>query len=131
MHHFPPAARQFEEVGGWGKLRGCLEDVDEGSELQRRVAFFLANYLADEGVDAAKIQEHGFLERFIEILKRSKDEADLRERVLQAVHMLMRRTNATEEHKADLKGMLPGLKEQHPDALDHEQWHSLENQLSL
>lgn len=132
LHHFPPAARQFEEAGGWQKLRKCLEDSKEGTECQRRVAFFLANYLADEGVDPEKIQEQGFLERLIEILRDEQynEETDLRERVLQAVQMLLSRTTGPkEETQAQLKGMLPGLKEQHPDALDHEQWGNLENSL--
>jgi hypothetical protein len=130
LHHFPPAAKQFEEAGGWEKLKRCLDDVDEGTECQRRVAFFLASYLADEGVDISKIQEHGFLDRLIGILRRS-DETDLRERALQAVQTLVHRTDGNDETKAQLKGMLPGLREQHPEALDHEQWRSLENQLSL
>jgi len=72
LNHFPEGMARFRGAGGWGKLRRCVEGVDEGTECQRRVAFFLANHLAEEGGGVEGVAEQEFLKGFAEILRDEK-----------------------------------------------------------
>lgn len=85
LNHFPAGVRQFGEAGGWTKLRQCCKDTEEGTECLRRVAFFVSNFLAEEGSQSTleEIEKLGFLERFVEVLgmERYKEEHDMLEKV--------------------------------------------------
>jgi hypothetical protein len=83
LNNFPEGVKQFAEADGWKKLRNCVEGVNEGTECQRRVAFFLSNYLAEEGASTAKIEENNFLQGLVDILGNEKytEESDLLEKV--------------------------------------------------
>jgi len=140
LNQCPAAVRQFTEVGGWKKLRACIDKVDEGTECQRRVAFFLSNYLAEGGVQTEGLEDNHFLEGFVNVLEDVKD-PDVLEKVrpyddyltqtLQAVNMLVsKRIGTSPETNSKLKHLLPKLKSQFPDALDQSQWTSLETSLS-
>ena len=123
LNHFPAGVRQFSENDGWRKLRKCVEGVEEGTECQRRVAFFIANYLAEEGVKTKEIEEEGFLEGFVDILEDEKysNESDLLDKVrpdetpliqtVQAASMLVTKRIGTfnESTISRLKQLLPKL----------------------
>jgi len=79
LSHCPAAVKQFEEAGGWSRLRACIRDVEEGTECQRRVAFLVANYLAEDGALMSGLEENGFLKGFVQVLQ--KQEPDVREKV--------------------------------------------------
>jgi hsp70-interacting protein len=79
LSHCPAAVQQFVEADGWKVLKGALKDVEEGTECQRRIAFFVANYLAEEDASTEGLQGNGYLGAFVKIL--SKVEVDLREKV--------------------------------------------------
>jgi hypothetical protein len=83
LNHFPDGMKQFSAEDGWKKLRKCIDGVEEGTECQRRVAFFLSNYLAEHGISTTEIEENGFLEGFVEILADDKyaEASDLIEKV--------------------------------------------------
>lgn len=87
LSHCPAAVKQFEEARGWKHLQACIEDVDEGTECQRRVAFFVANYLAEEGSSTTELGD-GYLEGFVQVLQ--KQEADLREKVTPGLTQCLR-----------------------------------------
>ena len=146
LAHFPDGIRQFNEAGGWNKLRNCVDDVDEGYECQRRVAFFLAHYLAEDGVQSTKeIEENMFMEGFVNIIENENhsNEADLLEKVperslrirliqmIQVVSMLVTKRIGTSNQvtMTKLKNLLPFLKSRHPDSLDQASWETLENTL--
>jgi hsp70-interacting protein len=142
LNQFPAGVRQFSEVGGWKKLRTCIDKVDEGTECQRRVAFFLSNYLAEEGIQTTGLEENHFLEGFVNILEKETD-PDLLEKVhphdndhltqtIQAVNLLVtKRIDTTSPQTlSKLTHLLPQLKSQSPEALDNSQWTTLENSLS-
>jgi len=145
LHHFPAGVRQFNEAGGWEKLRKCVDPVDEGIECQRRTAFFVSNYLADENVATQGLEDNKFLEGFVDILgnERYTEQPDLQEKVqsrervvltikaLQAASMMVSRDLGTSDKESltKLKQLLPSLKEKHPESLDQSQWTSLENSL--
>lgn len=94
LNHFPAGVRQFSEVSGWSKLRKCVDGVDDGAECQRRVAFFLTNYLAEDHTSTSshkEIDELGFLGPFVNILSDDKysNDIDLREKVARLEIVLM------------------------------------------
>lgn len=64
-------------------MRECIDPVEEGTECQRRIAFFLTHHLAEEDVPVEEIEEHRFLEGFVNILgdDRYSEETDLLEKV--------------------------------------------------
>jgi hsp70-interacting protein len=84
LSHCPAAMAQFNQAGGWEKLRMQIEDVMEGSECQRRTAFFISNYLAGEDCSTREIEEHRFLNGFVNILENEKhsNDTDLIEKVV-------------------------------------------------
>ena len=140
LNQFPEGVRQFNEVGGWKKLRECMDKVDEGTECQRRVAFFISNYLAEENADTKGIEENDFLKGFVDILQYTKD-PDLLEKVLslenhltktmQSTYMFVsKRTTTDPDTLSKLKHLLPSIKTQFPEALDGDQWTKLETSLS-
>ena len=140
LNQSPAAVRQFTELGGWKKLRACIDKVDEGTECQRRIAFFVSNYLAEEGAQTTGMEENGFLQGFVDILETETD-PDLVEKVppsgndltktIQAVNMLVsKHVKTSPETVAKLRHLLPKLKSQSRDALDQSQWTSLETSLS-
>ena len=140
LNHFPAGIRQFAEAGGWGKLRKCVDGAEEGTECQRRVAFFFANYLAEDGVETKEIEEEGFLEGFVDILGSEKyaNERDLLDKVrtdrvlliqtVQAVSMLVTKRIGTSNPStiSKLKQLLPTLNH---DSIDHETLTTLEMSL--
>ena len=79
LSHCPAAVKQFAEAGGWSGLRACIRDVEEGTDCQQRVAFFVANYLAEDGAFTNGLEENGFLKGFVQVLQ--KRDADTREKV--------------------------------------------------
>jgi hsp70-interacting protein len=83
LSHFPAGVRQFGEVGGWKKMRECIDADENGTECQRRVAFFIANYLTEEDASTRDIEENGFLKGLVDILGDEKysDDMDLLEKV--------------------------------------------------
>lgn len=140
LNQFPAAVTQFTEAGGWKKLKGCIDKVEQGTECQRRVAFFMSNYLAEEDAQTTGIEENGFLEGFVDILENETD-PDVLEKVhssgdyltqtIQAVNILVsKRIGTSPETISKLKHLLPKLKSQFPEALDQSQWTSLETSLS-
>jgi len=145
LHHFPAGVRQFSEAGGWEKLRKCVDRVAEGIECQRRVAFFVSNYLADDNVATQGIEDNRFLEAFVDILgnNRCAEDPDLQEKVssrehlvltvkaLQATSMMVSRDLGTSDKESltKLKQLLPSLKAKHPESLDQSQWTAFENSL--
>ena len=81
LNHFPRGVKVFGEVRGWDGFRACCEDVEQGTECVRRVAFFVSNFLAEEGAQedtgaVGEIERVGFLERFVEILGAEKYNAE-------------------------------------------------------
>jgi hsp70-interacting protein len=140
LNHFPAGVNQFNEVGGWKKLRKSIDGVEQGVECQRRVAFFIANYLAEEGVSTTEVEENGFLEGFVDILADEKyaGEPDLLDKVqslrttliqtLQAVTMLVTKRVGTSNTQTitKLKQLLPKLKSTQVDSIDQETWTTLE-----
>ena len=140
LNHFPAGIRQFSENDGWKKLRKCVEGVEEGTECQRRVAFFIANYLAEEGVATKEIEEEGFLDGFVDILedKRYSNESDLLDKVrpdetllsqtVQAVSMLVTKRIGTSNAStiSKLKQLLPTLNHE---SIDQEMLTTLETSL--
>ena len=138
LSHCPAAVKQFEEVGGWNLLRVSLEDVEEGTECQRRIAFLVVNYLAEEGVSTEGLQENGYLAAFVRNL--SEVETDLREKVpqphrelavakgktIQAVTMLLEKRVATDATTmGKLKELLPVLR--NDPSIDQDLVTTLEN----
>jgi hsp70-interacting protein len=122
LSHCRAAVQQFEEANGWKVLKGTLKDVEEGTECQRRIAFFVANYLADEDASMEGIQENGYLGEFVRIL--SKVEPDLREKVpprevavakrkiIQAVTMMLKKgVTADTEVMEELKELIAVLRD--------------------
>jgi hypothetical protein len=83
LNNFPEGVEQFAQADGWEKLRKCVEGVTQGTECQRRVAFFLSNYLAEDEASTANIEENNFLQGLVNILDDEKytDESDLLEKV--------------------------------------------------
>jgi hsp70-interacting protein len=81
--HFESARKRFLELDGWGQVRACL-DLNDGTEGFRRVAFFVTNYLAEEGTHVSDVESHSFLRRFVEILAdgRYVEEQNMREKVI-------------------------------------------------
>jgi hypothetical protein len=67
LNQFPDGIKRFGEVG-WTKLRRCIGKANEGTECQRRVAFFMTNYLAEEDVAVDEIIKNDFFGGFVEIL---------------------------------------------------------------
>jgi hypothetical protein len=135
LNHFPAGTRQFTENGGWNKFRKCCDDTEEGTECLRRVAFFISNFLAEEGHnrDLEEIQRNGFFARFVQVLGEERDlgEGDLLEKVLQAVGMMVKRGVGKEDREScgKMKGLLAGLKERFPEALDESEWEELAGSL--
>lgn len=143
LGHFPAGVRQFNEAKGWEELRRCVDSVDDGTECQKRVAFFLANYLAEEGVSTKEINELGFLEGFVDILEDEKfsNEVDLLDKVpssktllnqtLQAIAMLVTKRIGTSNIQTitKLKHLLPTIKSRHFGAMDQDHWTMLESSL--
>jgi hypothetical protein len=123
LSHCPAAVSQFEEVGGWTALRGCVDEVEEGTDCQRRVAFFVANYLAEEELSMRGLEENDFLKAFVRVLQ--SPDADLREKVrsytiaqskmetVQAVTMLVSKKIGTgdEETMQGLRETIPRLRD--------------------
>lgn len=123
LSHFPAGVRQFNENDGWRKLRKCVDNVAEGTECQRRVAFFIANYLAEEGVETREVEDEGFLDGFVDILgdEKNSNESDLLDKVrpdetpltqtVQAVSMLVTKRIGTSNTSttSKLKQLLPKL----------------------
>lgn len=68
LNNFPKGMEQFSLNEGWKVLRRSIEEVDEGTECQRRVAFFIAHYLGEESCETKEIEENGFLEGFVNVL---------------------------------------------------------------
>jgi len=79
LTHCPAAVQEFAEAGGWSGLRACIRDVEEGTACQQRVAFFVANYLAEDEALPSGLEENGFLKGFVQVLQ--KRDADVREKV--------------------------------------------------
>ena len=83
LNNFPKGVKEFRESKGWEGMRACVDPMKEGVECQKRVAFFISNYLAEEDVDTEGIQENGFLDGFVLILGDEKysHKTDLLEKV--------------------------------------------------
>jgi hypothetical protein len=83
LNQFPEGVKRFSDADGWAKLRKCVDAVDEGTECQRRTAFFMGNYLAEDDIAADAIVKHEFLAGFVDILEDEKnaDKNDLLETV--------------------------------------------------
>jgi hsp70-interacting protein len=143
LNNFPAGVKQFREYDGWKKMRRCVDGVSEGIECQRRAAFFLANYLAEDGVSTEEIEGNGFLQGFLDILGDEKytSQPDLIDKVrvfrmtliqtLQAVTMLItKRIDISDKQSiTKLRNILPILKSKHHESIDQETWKTLEKSL--
>lgn len=120
LSHCPAAVQQFEEADGWTVLKRALEDVKDGTECQRRITFFIVNYLAEDGVSMKGLQENDYLGTFARLL--SNVDVELREQVrpqemavaegqiIQAVTMMLEKGVTTyTETMAKLKELIPGV----------------------
>jgi hsp70-interacting protein len=140
LSNCPAAVKEFGEVDGWKVLRALLKDVDEGTECQRRIAFFVANYLAEEDVSTEGLQENGYLGAFVRIL--SKAEVDLREKVpsqeevmtkrktIQAVTLMLEKgVMADTEVMEELKETIAVLR--HDPSIDQDLVETLQNTIKV
>jgi hypothetical protein len=68
LAHNPPAVAEFNKLGGWNEFRKLISVDEDIIRCERRIAFFIANYLAEEDAVTKELEELGFLRGFADVL---------------------------------------------------------------